>query len=94
MDDKIAAIEAAIEAAFPETRIDYKNSDGMHSFHSVFRGAEKCISFEEDTFGGQNAGALVDLIDEYRVFESFRQTAGTVHLLISGHGVTRLRPAA
>lgn len=35
MDAKISAVEAAIEAAFPEASIDYRNHDGMHSFEAM-----------------------------------------------------------
>lgn len=92
MDAKITAIESAIEAAFPEASIDYHSDDGMHSFEAMLAGAEKTVGFEVDTFETQSAEGLVELLEQHRVFEAFRQSKGPVFLLISGHGMTRLHP--
>ena len=92
MDAKISAIEEAIELAMPEASIDYRNADGMHSFEAMLLGAEKTVGFEEDTFETQSAEGLVELLEKYHVFTTFRENEGPVFLLISGHGVTRLHP--
>ncbi len=90
MDEKVAAINAALNDAFPEVEVEYQFTDELHKFRVNLPTMTHWLYVSPETVDDNNLDALVELLETYRVIEDMKEAKGTSKFLLVRDGFNQV----